>query len=61
LNFPSGTYPTNPFTGVADEAPTYGAAPAASGRYGPATMTTTNYTIQGFGKTAVLSLNLTNG
>ena len=60
-NFPAGVYPTNPFTGVADEAPTYGAAPAAQGRYGPATMTTTNYTIQGYGKSALISLALSNG
>src|SRR5688572_33157500 len=31
-NFPAGTYPTNPFTGVVNEAPTYGAAPAPPGR-----------------------------
>jgi type IV pilus assembly protein PilA len=60
-NFPAGTYPTNPFTGVADEAPTYGAAPAAQGRYGPSTMTTTNYTLQGYGKSALMSLQLRNG
>ena len=61
LNFPAGTYPTNPFTGVADEAPTYGAAPAALGRFGTPVMTTTNYTIVGYGKSAVMSLTLTNG
>ena len=60
-NFPAATYPTNPFTGVADEVPTFGAAPAAQGRYGPATMTTTNYIIQGYGKSALMALQLRNG
>jgi hypothetical protein len=59
-NMPSGTYPTNPFTGVLDEAALW-VAPAAQGRYGTSVVSTTGYTIQGFGKTALLSLSLTNG
>src|SRR6266699_1820275 len=60
LNMPSGTYPTNPFTGVVDEAALW-VAPAAQGRYGTTVVSTNGYTIQGFGKTALLSLSLTNG
>jgi type IV pilus assembly protein PilA len=60
-NLPSGTFPTNPFTGVVDEAPTWGASPAAVGRYGTNPETATGYTILGYGKSALLSLTLTNG
>ena len=60
LNMPAGTYPTNPFTGVVDEAALW-VAPAAQGRYGTSVVSTTGYTIQGYGKTALLSLSLTNG
>jgi len=59
-NFPAGTYPTNPFTGVVDEAALW-VAPAAEGRYGTSVVSTSGYTIQGFGKTALLSLTLSNG
>ena len=60
-NFPSGTYPTNPFTGVVDEAPSsWAGAAAALGRYAT-NSTTTGYSITGYGKSAVLSLVLTNG
>jgi hypothetical protein len=58
---PSGTWPTNPFTGVANEAPLWGADPAAPGRYGANPATTAGYTIKGFGKAALISLQLTNG
>jgi type IV pilus assembly protein PilA len=60
-NMPSGTWPTNPFTGVADEAPLWAADPAAQGRYGANPVATTGYTIKGYGKSALLSLTLTNG
>jgi type IV pilus assembly protein PilA len=60
-NMPSGTWPTNPFTGVADEAPLWAADPAAPGRYGANPVATTGYTIKGYGKAALLSLLLTNG
>jgi type IV pilus assembly protein PilA len=60
-NMPSGTWPTNPFTGVADEAPLWAADPAAQGRYGANPVATTGYTIKGYGKAALLSLQLTNG
>ncbi len=59
-NMPSGTWPTNPFTNVVNEAALW-VAPAAQGRYGTSVSTTTGYTIQGFGKTALLTLQLTNG
>ena len=60
-NLPSGTWPTNPFTGVANEAPSsWAGAAAALGRYAT-NSTTTGYSITGYGKSAALSLVLTNG
>jgi type II secretory pathway pseudopilin PulG len=59
-NMPSGTYPTNPFTGVADEAPLWDADPAAAGRYGINPATIGGYIIKGYGKAALMSLQLTN-
>jgi hypothetical protein len=60
-NLPGGVYPTNPFTGTANEAPeSWAAAASAQGRYAT-NSTTTTYVITGFGKTAALSLVLTNG
>ena len=58
-NMPGGNYPVNPFSGARD-AWTW-VAPAASGIIGTTTVSTTGYTIQGFGKTAMLPLSLTNG
>ena len=58
-NMPGGVYPTNPFTGLRD-AWTW-VAPGASGIIGTSVVATTGYTIQGFGKTAILPLSLTNG
>ena len=60
-NMPSGTFPTNPFTGVVDEAALWGADPGAPGRYGANPVTTSSYTIKGYGKSALLALQLTNG
>ena len=60
-NFPAGTYPTNPFTGVLDEGPqSWAAAASALGRWSTVS-TTTNYSISGFGKTLALTLVLKNG
>lgn len=56
---PSGQPPANPFTG-ANDAWVY-AAPAAQGILGFSTATTTNYVIEGYGKSALLTLQLTNG
>jgi type IV pilus assembly protein PilA len=59
-NMPGGAYPRNPFSGAAD-AWVWGANPAASGIIGANPATTTNYTILGYGKAALLSLTLSNG
>ena len=60
-NLPSGNWPTNPFTGVANEAPeSWVGAAATLGRFAT-NATTTGYTITGFGKAAILPLTLTNG
>jgi type IV pilus assembly protein PilA len=58
-NMPGGNYPVNPFSGARD-AWTW-VAPAASGIIGTSVVSTTGYTIQGYGKTALLPLSLTNG
>jgi type II secretion system protein G len=60
-NMPAGTYPTNPFTGVVNEAPLWGADPATAGRYGANPATVGGYTIKGYGKSALMSLQLSNG
>ncbi|MGE5179919.1 MAG: type II secretion system protein [Bacteroidota bacterium] len=59
-NMPGGLYPRNPFTGTND-AWTWGADPAAPGITGANPATTTGYTIKGYGKSALLTLTLTNG
>ena len=59
-NMPSGNYPVNPFSNTQD-AWTWAADPAASGIIGANPCATTGYTIKGFGKTALLTLLLTNG
>ncbi len=60
-NLPSGNWPTNPFTGVLNEAPeTWAGAAGTLGRFAT-NSTTTGYTISGYGKSAPLSLTLTNG
>jgi len=58
-NMPGGVYPRNPFTGTND-AWTW-VAPAASGIIGTAVVSATGYTVQGYGKSALLPLSLTNG
>ena len=61
-NLPGGVMPANPFNTAAAAAMDWAAAPAASGNMGSSpAATVTGYNLQGFGKTAVLSLNLTNG
>jgi type II secretion system protein G len=59
-NMPGGVYPKNPFSGAAD-AWVWAADPAASGIIGANPVTTTGYTIKGYGKSALLPLTLTNG
>jgi type IV pilus assembly protein PilA len=60
-NFPGGTWPKNPFTGVANEIPESWAGVAATlGRFAT-NSTTTGYIISGFGKSIPLTLTLTNG
>jgi prepilin-type N-terminal cleavage/methylation domain-containing protein len=58
---PSGTWPTNPFTLVTDEPPTWGADPAGMGRYGVNPSTILQYTIKGMGKSGLVMLQLSNG
>jgi prepilin-type N-terminal cleavage/methylation domain-containing protein len=60
-NMPSGVWPTNPFTNVVDEAPTWGADPAGPGRYGVNPTTILAYTIKGHGSAGLVLLQLTNG
>jgi type II secretion system protein G len=59
-NMPSGNYPKNPFSG-ANDAWTWGADPAASGIIGANPCAATGYTIKGYGKSALLTLTMTNG
>jgi len=57
---PSGAYPDNPWTSAATVA-TWDAAPAAQGVFGANPANTTDYVIQGYGKSALLTLELTTG
>ena len=60
-NLPAGSWPTNPFTGAANEAPeSWAGAAATLGRFAT-NATTTGYLISGYGKSAALALTLTNG
>jgi type II secretion system protein G len=61
-NCPSNAYPNNPFNTAVAMTMDWAAAPAASGNVGsnPAA-TTAGYNLRGFGKTALLSLQLSNG
>ncbi len=59
-NLPDGVYPDNPFTN-AETAVDWAAAPAAAGEIGFTTATTVQYQIEGYGKDALLALQLTNG
>ena len=60
-NLPGGSWPTNPFTGVANEAPeTWVGAAGTLGRFAT-NATVAGYTISGYGKAAPLTLTLSNG
>ena len=61
-NLPGGAYPNNPFDTSVEMGMAWAAAPAAAGDVGsnPAA-TTDGYNLRGFGKTALLSLQLSNG
>jgi type IV pilus assembly protein PilA len=61
--FPGADWPNNPFTGaaLADADVGFGADPDASGEMAANPATTAGYTIKGYGKSAILSLQLTNG
>ena len=60
-NLPSGTWPRNPFTGAANQAPVWAANPAASGVMGVNPVSTVGYTIRGYGKSGLIPLTITNG
>jgi len=61
-NLPGGAYPNNPFDTSVAMGMNWGAVPAASGDVGSAPAATTDgYNLRGFGKTALLSLQLSNG
>jgi prepilin-type N-terminal cleavage/methylation domain-containing protein len=60
-NMPNGTWPTNPFTNVTDEPPTWAVDPVGPGRYGVNPSTILQYTIKGHGSTGLVMLILTNG
>jgi type II secretion system protein G len=57
---PDAAYPDNPFIGGATIV-TWDADPAAQGVIGANPANTTDYIIKGFGKSAMLSLELTTG
>ena len=59
-NLPGGVWPKNPFTGL-NTAAVWGADPGAVGVFGANPATITGYIIKGYGKTALLTLTLTNG
>ncbi len=56
----SGEWPKNPFTDAVTNF-SWDADPNAQGEIGANPATTTNYTIKGFGKSALLPLQLTTG
>jgi type II secretion system protein G len=58
--FPGGAYPTNPFTGAVTNVQ-FAVDPAQSGEISANPATTAGYTIKGFGKSALLAIQLTNG
>ena len=60
-SMPKGLWTTNPFTSVTDEAPLWDVDPAAMGRFGVNPATVAGYTIKGYGKSALMSLQLKNG
>jgi len=59
---PGGAYPNNPFDTSVAMGMDWAALPAASGDVGSSPAATTDgYTLRGYGKSAVLSLALSNG
>jgi len=60
-NLPGDVWPKNSFTGVANQAPTWGANPAASGVMGANPVSIIGYTIRGFGKSGLIQLTISNG
>ena len=60
---PQGNWPRNPFTGLrlADADVSFGADPDAAGEMGANPATISGYAIRGFGRSALLSLTLSNG
>jgi prepilin-type N-terminal cleavage/methylation domain-containing protein len=60
---PEGDWPLNPFTGarLADADVSFGSDPDASGEIGANPATASQYEIKGYGKSAILTLTLTNG
>ena len=61
-NCPGGAYPNNPFNSAVAMGMSWIGAPAAKGDVGSSPAATIDgYTLRGFGKTALLSLALTNG
>ena len=61
--FPSGAWPNNPFTGaaLADADVTFDADPGTSGQMGPNPANAGDYIIKGYGRSALLTLQLTSG
>jgi type II secretion system protein G len=57
---PGNTWPENPFSG-ANDAALFGADPAAAGIIGANPAQTDGYIIKGYGKDALLTIELTNG
>lgn len=60
---PEGDWPLNPFTGsrLVDADVSFGSDPDASGEMGANPATSSGYVIKGFGKSALLSITLSNG
>lgn len=60
---PGGDWPKNPFTSVrlVDAEVSFGSDPDASGEIGANPATANGYRIKGYGKSAILSLVLSNG
>jgi prepilin-type N-terminal cleavage/methylation domain-containing protein len=61
-NLPGGAYPNNPFDTSVAMGMNWAAVPAVAGEVGRAPAATADgYNLRGFGKTALLSLQLSNG
>ena len=60
-NLPGGVWPKNPFTGAANQAPTWGVNPGVSGVMGANPVSTIGYTIRGYGKSGLIPLTISNG